>query len=82
VPTINLTDAELAAVTAAIRRTIEDDKFPHAPWLVPMRTAMAKLDEAVMLTGETEAMARAMAPRPTPLPKAPPPAKADKRTRR
>jgi hypothetical protein len=31
VPTINLTDDELAAVTAAIRRTIEDDRFPHAP---------------------------------------------------
>ena len=47
VPTIDFTDAEIAAVTAAIRRTIEDDKFPHAPRLVPMRTAMAKLDEAV-----------------------------------
>jgi hypothetical protein len=43
VPTIDFTDAEIAAVTAAIRRTIEDDKFPHAPRLVPMRTAMAKL---------------------------------------
>ena len=79
-PTIDLTDDELAAVTAAIRRTIEDDKFPHAPRLVPMRAAMAKLDEAVMLTGESEAMARA--PRPTPLPKAAPPAKADNRARR
>jgi hypothetical protein len=79
-PTIDLTDAELAAVTATVRRTIEDDKFPHAPRLVPMRTAMAKLDEAVMLTGESEAMARAMA-RPTPAPEAPPPAKADKRAR-
>jgi hypothetical protein len=42
-----------------------------------MRTAMAKLDEAVMLTGENEAMARAMAPSPIPQPKAPPPAKAE-----
>ena len=32
-PTINLTDDELAAVTAAIRRTLEDDRFPHAPTL-------------------------------------------------
>ena len=56
-PTIDFTDAELAAVTAAIRRTIEDGNFPHAPRLVPMRTAMAKLDEAVVLTGESEAMA-------------------------
>jgi hypothetical protein len=30
VPTIDLTDDELAAVTAAIRRAIEDDKFPLA----------------------------------------------------
>ncbi len=28
-PTINLADDELAAVTAAIRRAIEDDKYPH-----------------------------------------------------
>ena len=64
VPTIDFTDAELAAVTAAIRRTIEDDKSPHAARLVSMRTAMAKLDEAVMLTREIEAIARATAPRP------------------
>jgi hypothetical protein len=82
VPTIDFTDAELAAVTAAIHRAIEDDKFPHAPRLVPMRTAMAKLDDAVMLRGESEAMAKAMAPRPNPDPNAPPPAKADKRVRR
>jgi hypothetical protein len=31
VPTINFTDDELAAVTAAIRRAIEDDRFPHVP---------------------------------------------------
>src|ERR1700689_2895108 len=37
VPTINLTDDEHAAVTAAIRRAIEDDKFPHAPRLDPLR---------------------------------------------
>jgi hypothetical protein len=66
VPTIDFTDAELAAVTAAIHRTIEDDKFPHAPRLVPMRTALGKLDEAVTLTGESEAIARATAPRPAP----------------
>jgi hypothetical protein len=35
-PTIDLTDDEHAAVTgAAIRRTIEEDKFPHAPRLMP-----------------------------------------------
>lgn len=36
-PTIDLTDDELAAVTAAIRRAIEDDKFRHAPRLDPLR---------------------------------------------
>lgn len=30
-PTIDLTDDELAAVTATVRRAIEDDKFPHGP---------------------------------------------------
>jgi hypothetical protein len=43
-PTIDLTDAELAAVTAAIRRAIEQDKFPHALRLDPLRTALAKLE--------------------------------------
>jgi hypothetical protein len=32
-PTINLTEDELAAVAAALRRAIEDDRFPHAPRL-------------------------------------------------
>ena len=67
VPTINLTDDELAAVTAAIRRAIEDDRFPHAPRLDPLRAALGKFEAAL---------------EPTPLPKAPPPAKADKRARR
>ena len=58
VPTINLTDDELAAVTAAIRRAIEDDRFPHAPRLDPLRAALAKFDATPELT---------------PLPTAPPP---------
>lgn len=41
-PTINLTDDELAAVTAAIRRVIEADRFPHAPRLDPLRAALGK----------------------------------------
>ena len=65
--TISLTDDELAAVTAAIRRAIEDDRYPHAPRLDPLRAALGKFEAA---------------PEPTPLPKAPPPAKADKRARR
>jgi hypothetical protein len=43
-PTIDLTDEEYAAVTAAIRRAIEQDRFPHAPRLDPLRSALAKLD--------------------------------------
>ena len=68
VPAISLNDDELAAVTAAIRRTIAVDRFPHAPRLDPLRAALGKLDGA--------------APEPTPPLKAPPPAKVDKRTRR
>ena len=30
-PTIDLTDAQHAAVTALIKRALEDDKFPRAP---------------------------------------------------
>jgi len=45
VPTINLPDDELAA--AAIRRLIEDDKFPHAPRLYPLRAALARLEAAL-----------------------------------
>jgi hypothetical protein len=68
VPTIDLPADELAAVTAAIRRVIEGDRYPHAPRLDPLRAALARLDAA--------------APEPTPLWKAPPPAKAVKRARR
>jgi hypothetical protein len=66
VPTINLAADELAAVIAALRRAIEDDKFPHAPRLDPLRAALGKFEAAA---------------EPTPLPKAPPPAKVDKRAR-
>jgi hypothetical protein len=69
VPTINLTDDELAAVAAALRRLIEDDRFPHAPRLDPLRAALGKFEAAT-------------ASEPSPVPKAPTPAKADKRTRR
>jgi hypothetical protein len=64
-PTIDLTDDQLAAVTAAIRRIIADDRYPHPPRLDPLRAALARLDAASKRA-----------------PEAPPPAKADKRTRR
>jgi hypothetical protein len=47
-PTIDLTGAELAAVTAAIKRAIEEDRFPRAPRLDPLRSALAKLDPPAM----------------------------------
>jgi hypothetical protein len=37
---------EHAAVTAAIWRAIEQDRFPLAPRLEPLRSALAKLDPA------------------------------------
>jgi hypothetical protein len=52
-PTIDLTNEEHAAVTAAVRRTIEQDRFPHAPRLGPLRTALEKLDAAPKLTPDS-----------------------------
>jgi hypothetical protein len=69
-PPINLTDDEYAAVTAVIRRAIEDDWFPLAPRLNPLRAALAKLDAAAKLTPEP------------PLPKTPPGGPGSKRARR
>jgi hypothetical protein len=68
VPTIDLTDDELAAIAATVRRAIETDRFPRAQRLDPLRSGLAKLEPAT-------------APKPTPHPKIPPPAKADKRAR-
>jgi hypothetical protein len=42
VPTIDLPDDELAAVTAAIRRLIDEDRFPRAPRLDPLRVGKAR----------------------------------------
>jgi hypothetical protein len=75
-PTIDLPDDELAAVTAAIRDVIAGDRYPHAPRLDPLRAALARLEAAVMLKGE------AIAPAPKSPTKTSGPAKADKRGRR
>jgi hypothetical protein len=84
-PTIDLPDDELAAVTAAIRRVIEDNRFPHAPRLDPLRAALARLEAASAdrkSSGQnTHLIDPAPAAEPASLPKAPPPAKADKRAR-
>jgi hypothetical protein len=67
VPTVDLPDDELAAVIAAIRGVIAGDRYPHAPRLNPLRAALARLEAAS---------------EPTPPPKAPSPAKANKPARR
>jgi len=72
-PTIDFTDAELAALTTAIRRAIEEDRFPRAPRLDPLRSALAKLDPTTTVQ---------RSPEPQPQPQAPPPAQGGKRTRR
>jgi hypothetical protein len=74
VPTVDLPPDELAAVAAAIRRLIEDDKYPHAPRLDPLRAALARLDAASKPKREQISSKSS--------PKAPPPAKADKPARR
>jgi hypothetical protein len=45
-PIIDLPADELAAVTAAIRRAIEDDRYPHAPRLDPFARAR-RLSKAI-----------------------------------
>jgi hypothetical protein len=41
-PTIDFTDAEHAAVTATVRRAIEDDRYPHAPRPDPLRAGVGE----------------------------------------
>jgi hypothetical protein len=87
-PTIDLPADELAAVTAAIRRAIEDDRFPHAPRLDPLRAALARLDAASRGDTASNAAAARKNSNETKGGKAtaaanaaPPPAKADKRAK-
>jgi hypothetical protein len=54
-PTIDLTDDELAAVASAIRRAVEDDRFPRAPRVDTLRSALAKLDPAAAELGRPSA---------------------------
>jgi hypothetical protein len=66
-PTFDLTDDELAAVTAAIRRAIEEDRFPRAPRLDPLRSALAKARatagaEAIAAPEDAPASPRRQAP--------------------
>jgi hypothetical protein len=56
-PTIDLSDDEHAAVTAAVRSTIYQDRFPRSPRMAPLKSALAKLNPASVPK-----------PRPTPAP--------------
>jgi hypothetical protein len=78
VPTITLPDDEFTAVTAAIRRAIEDDRYPHAPRLDPLRAALARFEAATGARSDQlrEDVLPKLVPSKAPL------AKADKRTRR
>lgn len=43
-PNVEFSDEEHAAVTAVVRRSIADDRYPLSPRLVPLKSALAKLD--------------------------------------
>ena len=45
-PTIDLTDEEHAASVAYVLDKLREEKFPHAPRLNPVRSALAKLNAA------------------------------------
>jgi hypothetical protein len=46
-------------VTAALRRAVEDDKFPHAPRLDPLRAALARFEAASKPAPEAPPSAKA-----------------------
>jgi hypothetical protein len=43
-PTIDLDDAEVGAVIAALKEKLDRDRYPPAPRLEPFRAALAKID--------------------------------------
>jgi hypothetical protein len=45
-PTINLTDDQLAAVIARLHQVIDDDGYRHSPRLLPFKSLLAKLEPA------------------------------------
>jgi hypothetical protein len=47
VPTIDLTDEELAVLLAAARKALNDDPFPRSPRLNPLKSVLAKLDPSL-----------------------------------
>ena len=51
-PTIYLTDDAHAAVTALIRRAVEEDRFPRGLRLDPLRSALANRRSESAYTGQ------------------------------
>ena len=49
-PTIDLPDDELAALTTVLRRLIKGDPYLHAPRLDPLKAALARLGAARTLS--------------------------------
>jgi len=43
-PKPDLTDEEHAALVAALRKLIDEDRFPPSPRLRPLKSALAELD--------------------------------------
>ena len=63
-PTVNLTDAEHAAVTALIQRAIPGRQVPPRPAPRALRSALAKLNPAAeALRGPTTAKSAKRAPK-------------------
>jgi hypothetical protein len=63
-PIIDLTDEELAALTAAIRRLIAEDRFPRSGRLDPFRAALPKLTAAAPPRPLTAKSAKPAVPQP------------------
>jgi len=48
-PAIELSPEETAAVVAALRKLINEDQFPYAPRLKPLKDALAKLSPTTVV---------------------------------
>jgi len=43
-PTIDLSDDEIAALISAVRQTINEARFPHSPRLAALKSVLDKLE--------------------------------------
>jgi hypothetical protein len=49
---LDLSDDEAAALAQLLRRTIDEDRYPRAPRLTPLKTILAKLEPPLPRPGE------------------------------